>query len=71
MIGAEVWRDRSHARDTGVEHAAYTVAWGLTGTTDARYPLFPAPACEELAARYQLLTGRTPVTECGPGGWSQ
>lgn len=59
-----VWRER------GVEHAAATIAWGLAGTTDARYPLLPPPDCSELAARYELLTGRPPLTVCGPDGWS-
>jgi hypothetical protein len=70
-VGLDGWyaSDRPW-RDRGVEHAATTLAWGLAGTADARYPLLPAPECEELAARYELLTGRPPLTECGENGWS-
>lgn len=58
------WRER------GVEHAACTLAWGVAGVDDARYPILPAPSCAELAARYEVLTGTSPVTACGPDGWS-
>jgi hypothetical protein len=29
------------------------------------------PDCEELAERFELLTGRPPLTTCGDEGWSQ
>lgn len=50
--------------DRGVEHAASTIAWGVAGDALARYLVVPAPPCEELAARYRLLTGREPATTC-------
>ncbi len=58
------WRER------GVEQAAFTIAWGLGGNRDARYPIFPIPACAELQARYELLTGGSSITTCGDGGWT-
>jgi hypothetical protein len=61
---ATIWRER------GVEHAAFTIPWGIAGAADARYPILPRPECDELAARYELLTGRAPITACGEGGWS-
>lgn len=71
MAGLTVWRGpEAEWRDRGVEHAAFTIAWGLAGTADARYPILPPPECEDLAARYELLTGRAPLTACGEGGWS-
>jgi hypothetical protein len=71
MAGLTVWRGpEAEWRERGVEHAAFTIAWGLAGAEDARYPILPPPECEELAARYELLTGRTPLTACGEGGWS-
>lgn len=64
-----VWRGSGETawRERGVEHAAFTIAWGLAGTGDARYPLLPPPACEELAGRFELLTGRSPITRCVEG----
>ncbi len=59
-----IWRER------GVEHAAFTIPWGITGATDARYGIYPPPECEELALRYELLTEYRPLTLCGEGGWS-
>ncbi len=75
LVEATTWRDDEQSgldrHSIGAEHAAYTIAWGLAGTADARYPLLPPPSCEELGARYELLTGRAPITECGEDGWSQ
>lgn len=71
MAGLTVWRGPEAVwRERGVEHAAFTLAWGLAGTVDARYPILPPPECDDLAARYELLTGRPPLTECGEGGWA-
>jgi hypothetical protein len=58
------WHERA------VEHAATTIAWGLAGDAYARYAMADPPDCEELAARFQLLTGRPPRTTCpaDPGG---
>lgn len=70
-VGLDDWYGADDAwRERGVEHAATTLAWGLAGTADARYPLLPPPGCDELAARYELLTGQPPLTACGPDGWS-
>jgi hypothetical protein len=69
--GFEVWREgAAEWRDRGVEHAATTIAWGLAGTQDARYPILPPPTCDQLSQRFRLLTGRTPLTQCGENGWS-
>jgi hypothetical protein len=70
--GLTVWRgSEAPWHERGVEHAAFTISWGVTGNADARYPIAPpAPPCEHLARGYQILTGRTPVTTCGEGGWS-
>ncbi len=70
-VGLSSWRDGVPWEERGVERAAYTIAWGLAGTEDARYRFVPAPECEELAARYELLTGRSTLTTCGENGWSQ
>jgi hypothetical protein len=71
MAGLSVWRGaEAEWANRGVERAAFTMAWGLAGTEDALYPIFfPPETCEELAARYELLTGRQPLTTCGEGGW--
>jgi hypothetical protein len=68
-VGLTVWRGSGEAvwRERGVEHAAFTIAWGLAGTGDARYPLLPPPTCDELTARFELLTGRSPITRCIEG----
>ena len=72
LLGLETWRDHAIAWDErAVERAAYTIAWGLAGNADARYRWVPTPACEELAARYEMLTRRPPLTTCGEEGWSQ
>lgn len=72
MAGFAVWRGpEAPWHERGVEHAAFTIAWGIAGTADARYPMFPAPTCEELAERFRLLTGREPMTACGEDGWAQ
>jgi hypothetical protein len=70
LVGLDDWRSAEVPWDErGVEHAATTIAWGLGGPNDARYPIFPVPSCEELAVRYRLLTDREPLTTCGPDGW--
>ncbi|MDJ0924125.1 MAG: hypothetical protein QNJ77_06140 [Acidimicrobiia bacterium] len=72
LVGAESWRSASVPwRERGMEHAAFTISWGVTGVADARYPFAPRPSCEQLAERYELLTGHEPVTHCGAGGWTQ
>jgi hypothetical protein len=71
MAQFEAWRTPEIWRDRAVEHAASTIAWGVSGTDDARYPILPAPSCEQLQERFVLLTGRPPLTQCGPGGWQQ
>ena len=50
--------------DRGVEHAAETIAWGLSGDEYDIYGVSPRPTCEELTARYELLTGQLPLTTC-------
>lgn len=51
--------------ERGVEHAAFTIAWGLAGADDARYPIrVPPPSCDELTRRFTLLTGAAPLTGC-------
>lgn len=63
--GLDTWRDAGvFWPERGVELAAETIAWGLAGPGDAAYLVKPAPDCEELAARYVLLTGRDPLTTC-------
>ncbi len=72
LTGLPTWRDHSFSWDErAVERAAYTIAWGLAGNEDARYKFAPAPSCQELAARYEMLTDRRPLTTCGEEGWSQ
>ena len=70
--GLAAWHDvKVPWGERGVEHAGFTLAWGLAGSVDARYPIgFPPPDCEELATRYELLTGRAPLTACGESGWT-
>ncbi len=63
--GLEIWRgSEADWHERGVEHAAFTIAWGLTGTEDATYPIRPTPDCDELAERFELLTGHAPITRC-------
>ena len=68
-VGVSSWRDVDvFWPERGVEIAADTISWGLAGDR-AVYTVEPVPECAELAARYELLTGRPPVTTCpGPGG---
>ena len=71
LTGLPTWRDHAFSWDErAVERAAYTIAWGLAGNEDARYKFAPAPSCEELAARYEMLTRHSPLTTCGEEGWS-
>lgn len=72
MAGLEVWRqgDAEWAQ-RGVEHAAFTIPWAITGTADAMWPFQLAEAtCEELSERYRLLTDHEPLTTCGEDGWT-
>ena len=70
--GVDVWRSADvEWSERGVELAATTIGWGVAGTEQAKWPLFPVPDCEQLASWYEVLTGRTPVTTCGDEGWSQ
>lgn len=67
--GVVEWRgDDVPRHERGVEHAATTIAWGVAGDDYARYALQPVPSCEELALRFQLLTGRWPATQCAGAG---
>lgn len=69
--GVDTWRSADVPwRERGVEIAATTIAWGVAGTDQARWPILPAPDCEQLADWYELLTGRVAVTACGEDGWS-
>ena len=71
LAGLSEWRSAAVPwRERGVEHAAFTISWGLAGAADGRYPILPAPECEALSGRYQLLTGHLPITACGEGGWT-
>jgi hypothetical protein len=71
LAGLTEWRNTSVPwNERGVEHAAFTISWGVSGVADARYPIHPKASCEELAARFELLTGHEPVTACGEDGWS-
>lgn len=70
LSGLRNWNDLNAAPSArGIEHAADTIAWGLAGETDARYPKSPSPDCRALAVRFELLTGRAPITTC-ESGWS-
>lgn len=62
--GVSAWRTGEWG-DRGVEQAAETIAWGLSGNEYDTYEISPRPACAELSARYELLTGRRPLTTCG------
>lgn len=72
MAGLTFWRgaDAEWAQ-RGVEQAAFTIPWAITGVDDAVWPIsFEDASCEELANRYRLLTQREPITQCGEDGWS-
>lgn len=67
-VGLEVWRDPDvFWPDRGVEAAAETIAWALAGN-QAEYAIEPVPECSVLAARYEMLTGRAPLTSCSERG---
>ncbi len=70
--GLTVWRGaEAEWAQRGVEQAAFTIPWAITGDADALWPIFfPEISCEELADRYTLLTGDEPLTTCGEDGWS-
>ena len=64
-VGLDVWRSvEVFWPERGVEVAAETMAWGLAGDGLAEYLVQPPPSCEELTARYELLTGQAPLTTC-------
>lgn len=63
IAGVDAWRDDEWGA-SGAERAAETIAWGLSGDEYAIYDIEPRPSCVELTARYELLTGRTPLTTC-------
>jgi hypothetical protein len=66
-VSVEVWRAADHPwGDQGVELAAETIAWGLSGDAYAVYEIEPRPSCAELHDRFVFLTGRPPLTTC-PG----
>jgi len=68
-VGLDTWRDANvFWPERGIEVAAETIAWGLAGNQRAEYLIRPVPDCEELAARYVLLTGQDPLTTCTPRG---
>lgn len=67
--GLDVWRSSDVPwGERGVESAAETIAWGLAGDEHAMYEISPRPDCDELVARYQMLTERTPLTTCPADG---
>lgn len=61
--GVADWRTDTWGH-SGVEQAAETIAWGLSGNDYDTYALVPRPPCAELAGRYELLTHRPPLTTC-------
>lgn len=64
-VAAPSWRSvKTPWAERGVELAATTISWGTAGDELARYMIDPSPSCVELRSRYQLLTGRLPVTSC-------
>jgi hypothetical protein len=70
--GLTVWRGaEAEWSQRGVEQAAFTIPWAITGVEDAIWPIFfdQEITCEELADRYRLLTGNEPLTTCGEDGW--
>ena len=72
MAGLTVWRsgDAKWA-DRGVEHAAFTIPWAITGAEDAVWPIFfEGATCEQLTEQYRLLTAHEPLTQCGEDGWA-
>jgi hypothetical protein len=69
-VGLDVWQDAdAFWPQRGVEVAAETIAWGLaTSDMSAEYLIEPVPDCEELTARYVLLTGQAPLMTCDSSG---
>lgn len=64
-VGLDVWRSADvFWPERGVEVAAETMAWGLAGDGLAEYAISRPPACKELTVRYELITGRAPLTTC-------
>ncbi len=64
-VGLATWRDPNvFWPERGIEVAAETIAWGLAGSERAEYLIQPVPDCEELAARFALLTGERALTTC-------
>lgn len=62
--GATAWRDPDLAPvEVGVEQAAETLAWGLLG--ESRELLGHGfPPCDQLQARFTILTGVAPLSDC-------
>jgi hypothetical protein len=68
-VGLDVWRSADvFWPERGIEVAAETMAWGLAGDDLAEYSIAPPPSCAELTARYELITGRPPLTTCDGRG---
>lgn len=68
FVGLETWKGSDTRWDErAMEHAASTIGWGLAGTADARYPIAPTTSCEDLARRFEVLTGHQPITGCEGG----
>jgi hypothetical protein len=60
LSGREVWADESVPWvDRGGEYAAEVLAWGLADEVIGLERL-GGPPCEQVAAVFQLLTGRMP-----------
>lgn len=63
--GLGTWNDRDTRWSVrAVEHAAFTLAWGLAGDGNEQYTIPPRPSCGDVADRYGLLTGRAATTGC-------
>jgi hypothetical protein len=68
-VGLDTWHGVDVFRtERGVEVAAETLAWGLADEGQAEYLIEPVPDCDELATRFELLTGTAPLTTCDPAG---
>lgn len=59
LRGLDNWNDRDarwHSR--AIEHAAEVITWGI-GDPAWRFDVLPTSSCDEMAAAYELLIGRT------------
>lgn len=63
--GLDEWRGQGLTRDeSGTEHAAEILAWGLLDA-DAWDARLPDNSCAELTAAFRVLTGVDPLRSCG------